>query len=368
MPAVIDTVSAPGRETRFSALFRATLKAEGLLFAIVALYAACYVLFVAPYAGTSVSHFLIMMALVVGSGVPFLFAGLLFLRLYHIARHVKPEHPIPALLKDMKSFVTDPVRGANGLPLILALFPFMFFFTEIKAAIPMLVPFSWDVTFDLWDRALHFGYLPWELLQPILGYAPITFLINFNYNFWFFTMWIMWVFFAFTKKPDELRTRFFFTFMVTWAIGGSLLAVVFSSAGPCYFTRLGLAPDPYAPLMAYLNNVNETFPVWALEVQDRLWNGNLGVSAMPSMHNGTALLFAIAAFNVNRTMGYVLAAHAALIFLGSIHLGWHYAIDGYLAWALTIAVWLVSAPVARWWHARATVQSCGTLLAQRANA
>ena len=374
MSATIDTATARSRESGFGALLREALKADSLLLGLVALYGVLFLVLVHPHVGTTPNRFLFMMAAFLGTGIPFLLAGLFFQRLYHIMRYVKPAHPIAALYGDMKGFLIDPVRAANGLPMVLALFPFMFLFTEIKASIPVLVPFSWDLTFDAWDRALHFGYRPWELMQPVLGYWPITFLVNFNYNFWFFTMWIMWVFFAFTTRPDELRTRFFFTFMVTWALGGSLLAIVFSSAGPCYLTRIGISPDPYEPLMSYLRSVQQIVPVWALDVQDRLWAGHLGkgtidgISAMPSMHNATSLLFAIAAFKVNRTMGIIVALHAFLIFIGSVHLGWHYAVDAYLAWALTIAIWLVSAPIARWWHRQAAVKHYNALLAERSAA
>ena len=73
---------------------------------------------------------------------------------------------------------------------------------------------------------------------------------------------------------------------------------------------------------------------------------------MPSMHNGTALLFALAGFQVNRTVGWLLLAHAGLIFIGSVVLAWHYAVDAYVAWALTLVLWYGLTPVARWWHGR----------------
>ena len=151
-----------------------------------------------------------------------------------------------------------------------------------------------------WDRALHFGYRPWELLQPVLGYWPITFLINLNYNMWFVVMNVFWAYYAFIANPSAERTRFFLSFVLIWMLGGGVLAVFFSSAGPCYFTELGISPDPYAPLMAYLNEANEHAPIWALMTQNMLWDLHAegsafgGVSAMPSMHNATALLFVLA--------------------------------------------------------------------------
>ena len=88
-----------------------------------------------------------------------------------------------------------------------------------------------------------------------------------------------------------------------------------------------------------------------LPVQDELWQGYVdnsvivrGISAMPSMHNGSALLFALAGYQVSRFAGHLLSAHAILIFIGSIHLGWHYAVDSYLAWALTLVIWFAVWP------------------------
>jgi hypothetical protein len=347
---------------RFWPLLRLSLSAHAIYLAIVAVYAAVFFALVHSQPGFEAASFLVMALGFVGASIPFMLFGLAFQRFYHIARFVKPEHPIAALAKDMWSFLLEPARMASGLPLVLALLPFMYVFTQIKANIPVLVPFSWDITFDDWDRILHFGLRPWEWLQPVFGYWPITFVVNFNYNFWFVTMWIVWVYFAFMPKPDETRTRFFLTFLLTWAIGGSALAVFLSSAGPCYFTRLGYAPDPYAPLMSYLRHADTIAPIWALEVQNMLWQGHIGksifdgISAMPSMHNGTALLFALAAFQVNRVAGWVLSVHALFIFLGSVLLGWHYAVDAYLAWLLTLAIWFLSAPAARWWQKQAPVR------------
>jgi hypothetical protein len=155
---------------------------------------------------------------------------------------------------------------------------------------------------------------------------------------------------------SETRTRFFLTFFLAWIIGGGLMAIYFSSVGPCFYGRFGLTPDPYAGLMDYLRSVNEHYSIWAIPVQDELWQGYVGdsaidgVSAMPSMHNGTALLFALSISKVNRKVGRVLYVHAAGIFIGSVMLAWHYAVDSYLAWALTLALWYTMGPVARWWH------------------
>ena len=92
---------------------------------------------------------------------------------------------------------------ANGIPMALIMIIFMYVFVGVKASIPNLNPYSWDHYFSELDRTLHFGQQPWQWLQPLLGYAFITFVLNINYNGWFLVMWMTWVYFAFTDKPSE---------------------------------------------------------------------------------------------------------------------------------------------------------------------
>jgi PAP2 superfamily len=185
-------------------------------------------------------------------------------------------------------------------------------------------------------------------------------------------MFAVWLRFAFMPPPGVQRTRFFLTFMLLWMTGGGLLAVIFSSAGPCFYGagHLGLSPDPYAPLMAYLRDAGKSVPIWALDVQQGLWtlhvakSAEASVSAMPSMHNGSALLFALASAGWWPWIRRFLWAYVAVIFMGSIHLGYHYAVDSYVAWALTLAIWRVAGPVARRWEATAAATRLRTAFAE----
>jgi PAP2 superfamily len=270
----------------------------------------------------------------------------------------RPDRPAKVLWRRFKGVLASPERMARGLPLFAALITFMYGFTVFKANITTFLPFSWDATLDRWDVVLHFGYRPFELLQPILGFPLVTWLLNVNYNMWFFVMNMFWVYYAFLATPGVERTRFFLSFMLVWMLGGTLLAILMSSAGPCYLTRLGVSPDPYTPLMAYLNHVHDLYPLWAIDTQNMLWDfraeGSVfgGVSAMPSMHNATALLFVLATWNKGRALCGVLIAHMLLVFIASVHLGWHYAVDGYAAWPIAIVIWLFAGRIASWWEAR----------------
>jgi hypothetical protein len=357
-----DFEAAGQSGNRFWPLLRQSFTAHGLLLAIAFIYVAAYAALSLTVPGMGTKPGGEILFGIASFSVPAVLFGLLSYLFFDMAIHDKPDRPIKALGAKMMTVLRDRERMANGIPAAVALIIFMYVFTMLKAYVPVINPYSWDTTFDRWDQALHFGYRPWELLQPVFGWWPVTFLVNLNYNMWFVVMNVFWAYHAFIVKPGARRTRFFLGYCLIWMIGGGLLAITFSSAGPCYFTRLGIAPDPYLPLMDYLKSANAHAPIWALGTQDMLWDlhqeGSAfgGVSAMPSMHNATALLFVLASRGWARWIRLTLIGHCVLILLGSVHLGWHYAVDGYLAWALALALWWFAGVLARWWETTPAAQ------------
>ncbi len=272
-------------------------------------------------------------------------------------RHAKPDKPLLALAQSLGQLGASlPQRLVHGIPMMAITAAVLFITSDMQGKTLAINPNTWDAAFAALEAKLHFGMQPWELLQPLLGHPAVTFILSLNYSIWFLAMWSFTVYFAFMTGGSQLRTRYFLTFLGTWVFAGNLLAMIFSTGGPCYYARLGIAPDPFSGLMAYLRHANGIYPVWSLEIQDLLWNGHVNdvplsmISAMPSLHNAAALLFVLAAYRINRILGHVLALHAALIFLGSIHLGWHYAVDSYLSWAIVLGIWWLSKPIAAWWH------------------
>ncbi len=89
-----------------------------------------------------------------------------------------------------------------------------------------------------WDQVLHFGRHPYEWLAPLLNVPWVTFLINVNYNIWFFVMFTCWYWQGFAAKDTALRMRFLLGFTLTWFMGTSVLGTIFSSVGPCFYGRL----------------------------------------------------------------------------------------------------------------------------------
>ena len=300
-------------------------------------------------------------ALVMGMITLTIPAGLVAIFLFRLGQYalvLKPESPTRQMITDVAGLFRKPAAFLLGLPLLAAMVIFNKGMLELKPMIPAVKPFSWDTDFMALDRALHGGFDPWVLLQPLLGHDNITFAINILYNFWFLALFGCFMWFGFATRESVNRTRFFLAYMLTWWIGGGLLAVAFSSAGPVYYSNLGLSPDPFAPLMAYLRDVDLRLPIWSLDTQQLLWDGYMGktapigISAFPSMHNASTLLFALAAWPRSRGLGVAFAIYTAIILVGSVHLGWHYAVDGYGGLALAACCWWLAGFAARWHHRR----------------
>ena len=231
-----------------------------------------------------------------------------------------------------------------------ALIAFMAAFLFNKMLIPEVVPFKWDTTFAELDRMLFGGVHPWELLHPVLGFAPVTIVIDMMYALWVVLMVMFWVGAVIPRVPPAVGSRYVLASALTWIVVGLVMATLLSSAGPCYYALVALgAPDPFAGLNAYLDTVSQTYPLSSSWMKDYLWQihaGHIdeagGISAMPSMHNAQAVLFAAFAYRLSRAFGHLMAVYAAVIFVGSIHLGWHYAVDGIVGAAGALAIWRVA--------------------------
>ncbi len=266
---------------------------------------------------------------------------------------VRPRNLFPYIFKDLRSQYLTLERLVPGLLVMLLLPLFISAFTSLKALIPAINPYSWDEFFMLADRALHGGQDPWLWLQPVLGFPAITSGINFFYNLWFFVLFGMVFWQAFSLRDPALRKQFLLTFLLLWIIVGVAAATALSSAGPVYFGRITGLEDPYGPLMAYLYQARESHPLWSLDTQELLWEAyesrktivGSGISAMPSMHVATAMLFAFLGWRSHWILGLLLSGFAGIILIGSVHLGWHYALDGYVSILMAWVIW----QGAGWW-------------------
>jgi hypothetical protein len=258
----------------------------------------------------------------------------------------RPARLLRHLRIELTAYLTRE-RLMFAAPVLIMMPLFSASFTVLKAAVPLVQPYAWDARLAAADAWLHGGVQPWELLQHVLGTPLLTAIVNFNYHLWFFLMLAMVYWLAFSMERRVLRMQFMLSFVLSWILLGNVMAMLFSSVGPCYYGFVVPGSDPFAGLMHYLRSANQELPVWALQVQDMLWRDHaaasasnaLSIAAMPSMHVASSVLLALAGWRLHRSAGIALTAFAVLVQLGSVHLGWHYAIDGYAGALGACLIW-----------------------------
>ncbi|WP_050407061.1 phosphatase PAP2 family protein [Massilia sp. NR 4-1] len=266
----------------------------------------------------------------------------------YVMVYERPARLLQHLRQNLRRYLRRE-RVLHALPVLLAMPWFACAFTLVKAAVPLLQPYAWDVRLAQLDAALHGGVQPWVWLQPLLGHPVLTAVVNLGYHLWFFIMFATLYWLAFSTHRPRLRMQFLLSFVLSWILLGNVLAICFSSVGPCYYALVLGDHEPYAGLLNYLHAADRQIPVLALDVQQLLWQdyrqqlgvSGLSISAMPSMHVASATLLALLGWRLNRQAGLALSAFALLIMIGSVHLGWHYAIDGYVGAAGAVLIWLI---------------------------
>jgi len=346
-PMTVQTAALP----RQSALATA-LRPNRLLFALVLLHlgAATVIALIldVPLKSPAVPTLL----RVLQSFVPLFVVLMLAQRVLYMALRVRPARPLHWLRDDLGAALADGGRLVQGISAFAAIALFAACFAFVKDTIPLMVPFSWDPAFARLDRALHGGQDAWHLFMPVFGTPGLTALLDNAYSLWFFLLYYFVFLAAFDTRNAERRMTFLAAFVLVWALGGNLLATIFSSVGPVYYAAFGYGAD-YAPLMDRLHDFALSQPLHALALQDTLLQGYFhdgplkGISAMPSMHVATAWLMAFQGFRYNRLSGWAFVGFALVIQIGSVHLGWHYAIDGYFGLLLALGCWWLARRLAR---------------------
>lgn len=264
----------------------------------------------------------------------------------------RPESPV-RFLKDIVGRWRIRERAVLAAPVLPAVALLLPTYGSVKAAIPAITQYDLDPLFLRMDVWIH-GRHAWEILQPVLGYPVVTFAINSIYNLWIVLFYVTFCAVAIWVEQPALRRRFLIAFLLCWMLLGNVAAILLPSVGPCFYA-LFYGEDPYAGLMQYLRETDRILPLTALDVQEMLitwWRRGdpglgRGISAMPSMHVSIACLMMLLSWRLGR--GWAIAGTLFLIciFLGSIHLGYHYAVDGYAS--------LIATPLI-WWAAKALAQ------------
>jgi hypothetical protein len=206
--------------------------------------------------------------------------------------------------------------------------------------------FAYDASLHALDGYLHAGRQPWEWLQPILGFPWVTRLLEVLYlPVWAVTINFVMVRHTFSA-PSSHRSRFLIASALAWPIAGGVINGLLPAAGPAFYSLVRHGEHAYFGLEAYLRGATPISPA----AQDALWRmyrdhmamPGSGIGAMPSMHLVAATVVAAGTRHWGKWWCLSGIMFVLVVFVGSVHLGWHYAVDGYIGVILGLALWQVS--------------------------
>lgn len=332
--------------TRTVSAIRAELMSDRLLY----LFIGCYVLVVGIAAlfvgdGGKFWPFLYVWATlsVSSSSLVVVLAPFVLLAVF-IAIQRNPAAPFSELLRIIRSAIGP--RVLTGTLLLCIIGVFYGAFTSAKNMLPDIFHYHWDAQLAKADWLIGGGVDPSAYLMGIRG-NELT-VLNIVYGgVWHVLVFGLTAFVALSKSHERVRKQFLFAFLTCWILVGNILAALFYSGGPSFydlftgdsarFSSLTHSITP-AVTLAEQSYLREFFKAGEVGIGS-------GIAAFPSMHVTAATLIAFLLRSMNKRLGWLGIAFVAFIEIGSVRLGWHYAIDGYVGICCAVIVWWAAGKV-----------------------
>lgn len=269
---------------------------------------------------------------------------LLCIGLPAVAVLVRPRAPVQLMLEVLKD---------GGVRLIIVVCFFcagLAAFTTFKLAIPKLVPFYADPFLANADAWLHNGN-PGDIVHGVLP-AWAQYPLGYLYGPIWFVLWFGLTAFIALQGNAQLRLQYLWTMAISFCLLGTVIATALSSVGPIFYGTF-FHPERFANLLSsieasavgdYMSQASGLLLTSYQTGESRL---GTGISAMPSMHLAVVTLNACMLSTVNRAAGVIAWLYVGCILLGSVYLGWHYALDGYFSIVFVSLLWHVIGRVFR---------------------
>lgn len=201
----------------------------------------------------------------------------------------------------------------------------------LKSTMPHAVGFWADPALADLDAAI-FGTDPWKLFPDSERFGRI---IDRLYVTWGFVM--LGTMLALSLAPQSRpRDTALVTYFLLIAIS-AMLQYSMPSAGPLFYEAVGHG-SRFAELQVR---------PWVRDTAAYLWDNYTepggrvggGISAMPSVHVAGAAWLALTLASFFPALRVVGWAYFAAILIGSVYLGWHYAVDGLAGLVIALAAW-----------------------------
>ena len=286
-----------------------------------------------------------------GIGISLIVAVLLLVQFIWLRLQDKRSMPTDADPMDWYRAYLGRIKWGDIAAALIALIVTVSCFTVHKGTVVGSGGYGFDAMFIAWDRAIFAGNDPWVLTHAILPSAFATKVIDIIYHPAFLPMVLGYILCVAAQGKPALRYTYMTAYLASFVLIGMISASALHSAGPIYDGTLFGDGETFQPLVGRLSAQNEIAgPFSAVFAQGYLLQLNElnssglggGISAMPSMHIVLAFLWVFAAFHLNRTLGIVVTIYALIIWFGSVHLGWHYFVDGLVGVIILALIWYVA--------------------------
>ena len=208
-------------------------------------------------------------------------------------------------------------------------------FMWTKPLLNQLVPFWADPMLARLDNILFLGHDPWRFL----GWLNSMPMAIFYHRGWFALM-IATLLLVLSRPASSEKSSLLLSYFLLWTLFGPIVHCLLPAGGPIFFEHLGYG-DRFAGIQRPHDMVLMSDYLWTSYATGGFGPGS-GISAMPSLHIATTAWMVIAVRVHAPRMTWVISVFALLIFLLSISLGWHYALDGLVGGAGALAFYRLS--------------------------
>lgn len=222
----------------------------------------------------------------------------------------------------------------------------------LKLQIPKIMPFYADPFLADVEVAI-FGQDVWRITHAIFGLYGTVFLDRI-YIVWFpvTAALVLW---ASMSRDRVFQVRALAATFFVWFGLGNLFATLISSCGPVFYKHF-YGSDRFTPLMDVLRSYDAQVNIKAVGISDWLITEGqqaevgVGISAAPSVHVAIAYLswqLVQSRLGWRNPVTWLLALYVVLIWVGSVHLAWHYWLDGAISIVAVALFWKATGIAAR---------------------